>query len=268
MIKLLKFIVKAIAGIIILLVVLIGSAILSMKSNVPDEVFEPVMATEAQTASSNKSYLVFGGRKGTGLEVIKVLRARGERVTAAIRPSSMTPEKTDHLKDLGVELVAADATNPDDVGLVFSAGNYIAVVSSIGCLTCDPPSDYIGNKIITDATKLAGVKRLIQISAIGVGSSENSAPWISKVALAKILPLKAQAEDYLAASGLDYTIIRPGGLKSGDSSGFGYLSEDIDAFGYIDRADLARLIVACLDDERSIGKTYQSADETRTWIFQ
>ena len=41
-----------------------------------------------------------------------------------------------------------------------------------------------------------------------------------------------------------------------------------DAFGFIDRTDLARLIVGALDDDESIGKTYHAADESRTWIFQ
>ena len=186
----LKLIAKVIAGIILLLVVVIAGAVISMGAYVPDALYQPSPSAMVRTASSNSSYLVVGGRKGTGLEVIKVLRARGERVTAVIRPSSLTPEKTDHLKDLGVELVEGDATNPDDMALVFNNGNYIAVVSTIGCFSCEPPTDYLGNKIITDATKLAGVRRIIQISSIGAGDSFNTAPWISRNALAKVLPLK------------------------------------------------------------------------------
>ena len=82
------------------------------------------------------------------------------------------------------------------------------------------------------------------------------------------MPLKTQAEEYLVASELDYTIIRPGGLKMDTASGYGYLSENREAFGFIDRADLARLIVGALDDDESIGKTYHAADENRKWIFQ
>ena len=264
----LKLIAKVIAGIILLLVIVIAGAIISMGAHVPDALYQPSPSAMVRTADNDSSYLVIGGRKGAGLEVIKVLRARGERVTAVIRPSSLTPEKTDHLKDLGVELVAGDATNPDDMALVFNNGNYLAVVSTIGCFSCEPPTDYLGNKIITDATKLAGVKRIIQVSSIGAGDSFNTAPWISRNALAKVLPLKTQAEEYLVASELDYTIIRPGGLKSGTASGYGYLSENREAFGFIDRTDLARLIVGALDDDESIGKTYHAADESRTWIFQ
>ena len=108
----LKLIAKVIAGIMLLLVVVIVGAIISMGAHVPDALYQPSPSPMARTANSDSSYLVIGGRKGTGLEVIKELRARGERVTAVIRPSSLTPEKTDHLKDLGVNLVAGDATNP------------------------------------------------------------------------------------------------------------------------------------------------------------
>jgi uncharacterized protein YbjT (DUF2867 family) len=260
MIRLFKFLLKAILSIVVIIIVLIGSAIISMRANVPDEFYQPVPLTQPQTASSDKSYLVFGGRKGTGLEVIKVLRARGERVTAMIRPSSMTPEKTSDLQALGVDLIAGDATNVDDVTDVFASGDYIAVVSTVGCFSCEPPADFIGNKIITDGAQRAGVSRIVQVSSIGAGNSADSAPWLSRTALSKMLPLKTQAEDYLKASGLDYTIIRPGGLKNGTANGFGYLSEDMEAFGFIDRADLARLIVGAMDDD--------AGDETRIWIFQ
>ncbi len=268
MVRFLKFLAKAVAGIVLIVVLLVGSLIISMRAVVPESLYTPEPLASAQTASSNLSYLVFGGRKGTGLEVIKVLRARGERVTAVIRPESMTPEKTSHLTELGVDLITGDATSRDDIDDVFAAGDYIAVVSTIGCFSCEPPADFIGNRVITDASRRAGVTRVLQVSSIGAGNSESTAPWASRKALEKILPLKSKAEDYLRTSGLEYTIVRPGGLKNGTANGFGYLSDDVEAFGFIDRADLARLIVGALDDDTSIGKTYHAADETRQWVFQ
>ena len=69
------------------------------------------------------------------------------------------------------------------------------------------------------------------------------------------------------ASGLEFTIIRPGGLRHGPATGQGYLSENPETFGYIDRAELAQLMVASLDDDRTIGKTFSAACETKTYIF-
>lgn len=266
--KFLKLLLKIVAGLVALLILVAAGALLSMRAIVPDELYKPELLTTPKTASTAASYLVFGGRKNTGLEVIKVLRARGERVTAVIRPSSMTPEKTSHLEALGVNIIAGDALSEEDIARAFAAGDYVAVVSTIGCFKCDPPSDAIGNRIITDAAAKAGVKRIIQVSSIGAGDSYDIAPLLSRFALASILPLKTEAEDYLKQSGLDYTIVRPGGLKRGSKSGFGYLTEDHETFGFIDREDLARLIVGALDNDETIGKTYHAADEKRIYPIQ
>ncbi|MDG1463350.1 MAG: SDR family oxidoreductase [Gammaproteobacteria bacterium] len=266
--KFLKLLLKIVAGFIALVILIAAGALLSMRAIVPDELYKPEPLATPQTASTAASYLVFGGRKNTGLEVIKVLRARGERVTAVIRPSSMTPEKTSHLKALGVDIIAGDALSEDDLARAFAAGDYVAVVSTIGCFKCDPPSDAIGNQNITDAASKAGVKRIIQVSSIGAGDSYNTAPLLSRLALTDILPLKTEAEDYLKQSGLDYTIVRPGGLKRDSKSGFGYLTENHETFGFIDREDLARLIVGALDNDQTIGKTYHAADEKRLYPIQ
>ncbi len=78
-----------------------------------------------------------------------------------------------------------------------------------------------------------------------------------------MLPLKTRAEEELRASGLDYTIIRPGGLRSGRQTGNGVLSEDREAYGYIFREDLSELLVSVLDDESTIGKTLAAVDANR-----
>ncbi|MDP6694878.1 MAG: NAD(P)H-binding protein, partial [Gammaproteobacteria bacterium] len=94
----------------------------------------------------------------------------------------------------------------------------------------------------------------------------DAAPLPSRIVLSKILPLKTQAEDHLKASGLDYTIIRPGGLPyTTNSTGRGLLSEDRNTMGFILRADLARLIVGVLHDDRTIGKTFAAVDPELTY---
>jgi uncharacterized protein YbjT (DUF2867 family) len=83
--------------------------------------------------------------------------------------------------------------------------------------------------------------------------------------LREIIVLKTQAEDYLKSSGLDYTIIRPGGLlKSNLPPGEVFLTEDTQAFSWIGRSDLAKLVVRALDDPQSINRTYHAIDPGRT----
>jgi len=126
------------------------------------------------------------------------------------------------------------------------------------------PPDYIANANVFDAAAATGINRVIMISTIGAGDSYEAAPVISRLALAKLLPLKTQAEDHLRASGLDFTIIRPGGLPPGTGTGGGILSEDNKTMGFINRQDLAPLVVGVLDDDRTISKTLAAIDPART----
>ncbi len=215
----------------------------------------------AAQASGNAGVLIIGATRGTGLRLAKLLVARGDEVTAMVRPSSDLSE----LEPLSVRLVTGDALNRADVDAAFSQGPYRAVVSTIGCFRCEQPPDYIGNKNIIDAAAASGNRRVIMISTVGAGDSKEGAPWISLWFLKDVIVLKEQAEQHLIDSGLDYTIIRPGGLKEAEATGNGILTEDTTAMGIITRADLAGLLVECIDDPKTIGKTYTAVDSEMTW---
>ena len=98
------------------------------------------------------------------------------------------------------------------------------------------------------------------VTVIGAGDSRDAAPAIARYFLRKVIPEKAKAEDYLKTSGLDYTIIRPGGLLDKEPQGRAYLTEDTRAMSWIRRSDLAALMVQALDDPRAIGKVYHAFD--------
>lgn len=72
--------------------------------------------------------------------------------------------------------------------------------------------------------------------------------------------MKTQAEGYLTASGMDYTILRPGGLTRGTATGAGVKTEDHNVMGSISRAELGALVVQCLDDADTAGKIYHTID--------
>ena len=158
-----------------------------------------------------------------------------------------------------------DALNADDVDAAFVDKNYRAVISTIGCFKCEVPPDYLGNKNIFDAARAASIPRVILISSIGAGDSADAPPWISKWILKDVMALKTQAEDHLRSTGVGYTIIRPGGLKDGDPTGNGLLTEDVDAMGIITRADLAKLMVDALDDPAAANKVYSAMDSELSW---
>jgi uncharacterized protein YbjT (DUF2867 family) len=217
----------------------------------------PVYETQASTAPEGGHHvLIFGATRNSGLETAKILIGRGDRVTAFVRESSNTAE----LESLGVNLVVGDALDMPSVEAAFVDKDYTSVVTTIACFSCDPKPDYLGNRNVFDAAESAGVRRVILMTTVGAGDSYEAAPLPARNFLKDIIPLKTQAEDHLMASSLDYTIIRPGGLKSGPATGRAYLSASREAFGIINRADLAGLVVNIIDDDNTIGEVLAAMD--------
>ena len=251
----LKIALKVTLGLVLALVVTVAIMVFTLRSSVPERHFELVSTAAIE---DDRPILIFGATRNTGFEVAKILVERGQNVTVAVRPSS----DRSLAQTLGVDFVVADAMDAEAVNAAVASADFQSVITTIGCFRCDPPPDYIGNRNIIDAAKTNGVSRLILITTIGTGESAEYTNLLSRIVLAKILPLKEQAEDYLRASGLDFTIIRPGGLLPNEKTptGNGRLYDDVSTFGFIHRQDLAEVIVAALDDDRSVGKTLAAVD--------
>jgi uncharacterized protein YbjT (DUF2867 family) len=230
--------------------------------------------------------LVVGATQNTGLEVVRELRRRGQLVVASVRATSNTAA----IDALGVEKVVFDAMDERQVREAIVPGRYSAVVSTIGTAARDLPErrgfmrmliegrakvdpairpDYVGNRNIMEAAKIAGVRRFVFVTVIGTGDSRDAVPSLARRGLGDIIPLKDQAEAHLRGSGLDYTIIRPGGLGRSDlaATGTARLAEDPASFSYISRADLAALVVGALGDPTTIGHTYTAWDRSRRNVW-
>ncbi len=230
--------------------------------------------------------LVVGATQNTGLEVVRELRARKQPVVASVRSTSNTAA----LDALGVEKVVMDVMDEQQVREVIVPGRYSAVVSTVGTAARDLPErrnmfkamfegpnrmdpakrpDYAGNRNLMDAAKAAGIPRFIFVTVIGTGDSFDAAPGPARRGLMDVIPLKNQAESHLRASGLDYTIIRPGGLGPSmlAATGTARLTEDPASFSYIARKDLARLVVDSLGDPSTAGHTYTAWDRSRRNIW-
>lgn len=76
--------------------------------------------------------------------------------------------------------------------------------------------DWLGSKNQIDAAKRAGIKHFVFLSSMGGTQPENFLNTIGRVAndelSGNILLWKRKAEEYLIASGMQYTILHPGGL--------------------------------------------------------
>ena len=199
-----------------------------------------------------------GASRGVGREIAKCLRKQEMKVKAMVRFESAR----DDLEALGIEVVIGDALNLAEVEHAMHGAAFDAVISTIGGKPTDGErADFKGNKNLIDAAVSAGVKKFLLITSIGSGNSSPALPLQALETLSAVLAEKEQAENYLIGSGLTYTIIRPGGLKSNPpATGQGILTENPLVAGVIHRADVAAMVCQCLMSDRANGKILSAVD--------
>ncbi|WP_138502053.1 SDR family oxidoreductase [Nostoc sp. PA-18-2419] len=213
------------------------------------------------TSASN--IFLAGASRGVGREIAQYLRAQQLKVKALLRTLTVASE----LEKIGIQVVQGDALNVDDLQRAILAEEPIdTVISTIGGLPTDAEKpDYLGNKNLIDVAVKAGVQKFILVSSIGAGNSVSALSPQALAALGTVLAEKNKAEQYLVASGLTYTIIRPGGLKSEPATGNGVLTEDPHVIGSINRQDVAQLVCGCLNSNRTANKILSAVD--RNMLF-
>ncbi|HLO47487.1 MAG TPA: SDR family oxidoreductase [Kamptonema sp.] len=211
-----------------------------------------------------ESYIFLAGAsRGVGREIAKYLTSKQMKMKAMLR----TSETRDELEAMGIQVVIGDALDAAAVEAAMTGDDSIStVISTIGGLPKDGErADYLGNKNLIDAAVKAKVQKFILVSSIGSGNSIVALSPQALESLGPVLLEKEKAEKHLIASGLIYTIIRPGGLKSEPATGNGVLSEDYQISGMIHRADVAELVSRCVVSDRAHNKILSAVD--RNMLF-
>ena len=103
---------------------------------------------------------------------------------------------------------------------------------------------------LIEAAKAAGVPRYVMVSSIG--ADHPSAPGGP---MRPYLEAKAAADAALERSGLEFTIVRPGGLTDDDGTGRVTIGQDL-AYGRIPRDDVAATLLAVLDTPSTAGRAF------------
>ncbi len=213
---------------------------------------------------TDASYIfIAGASRGVGREITQCLTQQNQKVKALVRSESSCPE----LEAMGIKVVMGDALDAAAVEQAMQGDEPIqAIISTIGGLPKDGQrADYLGNKNLIDAAVKAGVQKFILVSSIGSGESVVAIPPQALETLKPVLIEKEQAENYLIASGLTYTVIRPGGLKSEPATGNGVVTEDYKIAGTIHRADVAQLVCKCLFSDAANNKILSAVDRNMTY---
>ncbi|MFY0409546.1 SDR family oxidoreductase [Solicola sp. PLA-1-18] len=197
---------------------------------------------------------IVGGHGKIAQQLIGQLAGAGHTPVALIRK----PEQVADLEQLGAETAIVDIENDDAATFAQAFAGADAVVFTAGGgadgdIARKKSVDLGGSVKSVDGAKQAGVSRFVQVSAISVDepvADDAGDVWKAYV------DAKRDADTQLRDSGLDWTIVRPGGLTDDPATGQVALAEKVER-GDVPRADVAAFIVAALDDPRTVGKQWE-----------
>jgi uncharacterized protein YbjT (DUF2867 family) len=196
--------------------------------------------------------VVAGGHGKVATRALRLLAERGDRARGLIR----NPDHGRDLRAVGAEPVLCDLEDLDAAQIARLIEEADAVIFSAGA---GPGSgaarkrtvDYAGAVKLIEAAKLTGIRRYLIVSAIGANHPDR---WSEQ--MRPYYEAKAEADAEVEASGLDYTVVRPGRLTDDAGSGRIEVAATLARGREIPREDVAATLVACLDEPATIGKAF------------
>jgi uncharacterized protein YbjT (DUF2867 family) len=193
---------------------------------------------------------IAGGHGKIALILGRLLAERGDTVRGLIR----NPDQEEDLRAAGVEPVLCDLEGDGDVAAAIRGADAVVFAAGAGPGSGDARKstmDKGGAVKLIDAAKAERISRYLIVSSMGADKApEDGAEGFGAYLLAKF-----EADEALRASGLDYTVVRPGGLTDDAGTGKVTIAESTGR-GQIPRADVAAVFLACLDEPGTIGKSF------------
>lgn len=193
--------------------------------------------------------LVVGANGLTGTETVKILKNHGQYDPVAMIRDESQRSKFD---EMGIEVRLGDLEK--DLSHVVEGINKIIFAAGSGSKTGPDKTiavDQDGAKKLIDEAKNHEIKKFVMLSSMGADAPE------SHEKIKHYLEAKHNADEHLINSGLNYTIVRPGGLVNGNHLGHIHASEKLHEHGKITREDVAQVLVAALDHSQVRNKTFE-----------
>ena len=193
---------------------------------------------------------IAGGHGQIALRLEKILKQQGDEPVALIR----NPDHAGDVEQAGAEPAVVDLEHAGDDEVAQAIAGSDAVVFAAGAGPGSGPErketmDYGGAVKLIEAAKQAGVSRYVIVSSMGADAGASG-----DETFAVYLRAKGRADDAVRASGLDWTVIRPGGLTNDPGTGRVNLGADVPR-GQVSRDDVAAVLAAALHEPNTIGKT-------------
>ncbi|KAK8491378.1 hypothetical protein V6N13_015196 [Hibiscus sabdariffa] len=235
------------------------------------EITEEASESKEENVNVKKKIFVAGATGNTGKRVVEQLLSKGFSVKAGVR--NLEKAKTSLPNDNpSLQIVQADVTEGSAKLAEAIGDDSDAVICATGFrpgwdLTAPWKVDNFGTVNLVEACRKLGVNRFILISSIlvngaAMGQLFNPA-YIFLNVFGLTLVAKLQAEQYIRKSGINYTIVRPGGLRNDPPTGNVIMEpEDTLYEGTISRDQVAEVAVESLVHLESSFKVVEIVSRT------
>ena len=194
-----------------------------------------------------------GGHGKIGLRLLRLLHQNGHRGRGLIR-------NEDHggaLRSAGAEPAVVDLEKVTVPDLAIAIQGADTVVFAAGAGPGSGPDrkwsmDYGGAVKLIEAAQHEGIRRYVIVSSMGAADPEATG---AEGDFRIYLDAKHDADEKLRASGLDFTIVRPGMLTDDQGTEQVSVGTKLDR-GEIPRDDVAAVLFAVLAADNTIGKDF------------
>jgi putative NADH-flavin reductase len=202
-----------------------------------------------------KKLLILGATGPTGQQLVTQALEAGHQVTGYARTADKIAVRHERLR-----LIAASVS---DEALGEAVTGQDVVISAIGRGMSFKSENLIQRSVppILNAMKTRGVRRLIFMSALGVGESVTETPLLARVFMTLLLrdiyADKEAGEALIRASNLDWTLVQPPQLTNGPLTRAYRAGERLQLRGMprMSRADVAHFILSQVERPDYIRKT-------------
>jgi uncharacterized protein YbjT (DUF2867 family) len=193
--------------------------------------------------------LVAGGHGQVAMRLLRLLASRGHTARGMIR----NPDHVADVEGTGASAILCDLEHDDPRAHV---GGADAIVFAAGAGPGSGPErkrtmDLGGAVKLIDAANELGVTRYVIVSSMGADDPEHAG------AMRPYLEAKAEADAALRESGLDWTVVRPGGLTDVPGSGRVDAARSLGRRGEVPRDDVALVLAECLEAPNTIGVQFE-----------
>jgi uncharacterized protein YbjT (DUF2867 family) len=196
---------------------------------------------------------VVGGHGQVARHLLVELRRSAHDAVALVRREEYRAE----LESRGaqVRLLDIEAQDADGFAAAFEGCDVVVFAAGggpDGNLERKRTVDLEGSLKSIAGARTAGIRRFVQVSAIGV---DDELPDGTDEVWRAYVEAKRDADAALRDSDLDWTILRPGRLTDDPATGLVSLGPDVSR-GDVTRADVAAVVAAVLDAPESVGRQW------------